>query len=77
MTQTIERTIPQSVIDGLSLDERLELMADIWNSLDEIVVAVTEEQRAEIDRRLATFHTDKFSAIPWEVAREEILKDLK
>jgi putative addiction module component (TIGR02574 family) len=42
----------------LSQQERLELIGELWDSLDPNAVPVTAAQKAEIDRRLATLDVD-------------------
>ena len=42
----------------LSQEERLELIEELWDSLTPAVVPLTEAQRAEINRRLATLDQD-------------------
>ncbi len=39
-------------IDKLSPAERLDLIGQLWDSLDEIDTPMTAAQRAELDRRL-------------------------
>ena len=41
-------------ITRLSPDERLALIAQLWDSLDDHQVQLTEAQEAELERRLAT-----------------------
>ena len=64
---------------SISLDELLKLpareRADIAHALleslseteQESEVMLTDEQKAELDRRLAEHEADPTSAIPWEV----------
>jgi putative addiction module component (TIGR02574 family) len=61
----------------LSLTERLQLVADIWDSIAEHPEAVplTATQQAEIERRLAEHRRDPSSAIPWEQVRAELFGD--
>jgi putative addiction module component (TIGR02574 family) len=40
-------------IDGLSPQERLDLIGRLWDSLDEEDLPLTPEQEAELDHRLA------------------------
>lgn len=58
-------------------DERAELALALWESLDdadrEAEFALTEDQRALLDRRLAEHLDDPDSAIPWE----QVLRSLK
>ena len=37
----------------LSIEERLDLIGEIWDSIDHDAVPLTEAQAAEIDRRVA------------------------
>lgn len=38
--------------------EKLDLIGEIWDSIDQETVALTDEQAAELDRRLATLDED-------------------
>ena len=57
----------------LPVDERAELAMALWESLDEsqreFELALTPEQSAELDRRLAEHVADPGSGIPWETVR--------
>ena len=60
-------------------DERRELIEDLWDSIHPPGSArpgepfvLTEEQKAELDRRLADYERDPSRAIPWEVVRERL-----
>ncbi|MDJ0863014.1 MAG: addiction module protein [Gammaproteobacteria bacterium] len=61
-------------IQDLSLDERLQLVEDIWNSIaaEQGVLPVTPEQREELDRRLEAYRLDKNRGIPAVEAIEKI-----
>ena len=58
----------------LPAEERLELAHDLLDSVpgagDDF--ELTDEQKAEIDRRIAEHERDPGSAIPWEVVRERL-----
>ena len=60
----------------LSIPERLELVEDIWESIaqDADVFPLSEEQRAELDRRLEAHQRDPESAIPWTEVRRELFE---
>ena len=70
----------------ISLDEllklppadRVEIALALWDSLDDTEVdallPLTEEQKAELDRRTAEHERDPDSAVPWEHVRRELLK---
>lgn len=38
--------------------EKLDLIGEIWDSIDQETIALTDEQAAELDRRLATLDED-------------------
>ncbi len=55
-------------------EERLELAHDLLESVPDADddFELTDEQKAEIDRRIAEHERDPGSAIPWEVVRERL-----
>jgi putative addiction module component (TIGR02574 family) len=55
-------------------EERLRLGYDLIESVPEADddFELTEEQKAEIERRMAEHERDPSSAIPWDVVREEL-----
>ena len=56
--------------------ERVEIALALWDSLEDgqldALVPLTEEQRAELDRRLAEHEKNPGSAIPWEQVRRDL-----
>lgn len=60
----------------LPVSERLQLVEDLWDSIAEVPEAIelSEEQRAELDRRLEAYHDDPESGSPWNEVKERILK---
>jgi putative addiction module component (TIGR02574 family) len=67
--------ISMSDLLSLSVAERLQLVEDLWDSIaDSPEIPLTEEQRQEIDRRLAEHDRNPESAIPWEEARARLLR---
>lgn len=58
----------------LSEAERIQLAQDLWDSIPEnsAILALTEEERAELTRRLAEHDRDPSTAIPWSEARERL-----
>lgn len=50
-------------ISKLTSDEKLRLMAQLWDSLSESEVALSAEQLAEIRRRLAATDADPASLV--------------
>ena len=66
-------------IEGLSPEERLDLLERLWDSLARTPaeVPVTPEQRAELDRRLAELdrdiHEGDALGVPWD----EVLRQIR
>lgn len=60
-------------IDQWSVDDRLRLIGEIWDSLDaNDVVIISEGHREELDRRLAAADADPEAGVPWEDAMERL-----
>lgn len=59
---------------NLSVPERIQLVEDIWDSIAEIPeeVGLSDEQKAELDRRLDAYHQNPDEGSPWEIVRERI-----
>jgi len=64
-------------IRKLSVAERIQLVADIWDSLvaegEGEALPVTEAQRRELDERLARAEADPGAGKPWEDVKERLL----
>ena len=60
----------------LTVAERIQLAEDLWDSLPEApeVLAVTDAQRDQLDRRLAAHSADPEAAVSWESLRQELLQ---
>ncbi|MBK8464636.1 MAG: addiction module protein [Chloracidobacterium sp.] len=56
----------------LPVDERLQLAENIWDSVEteQHSLALTPEQRAELNRRIEYHKKNPGEMIPWETARE-------
>ena len=57
--------------------ERVEIALALWDSLEDgeldALVPLTEDQKAELDRRLAEHERNPGSAIPWDQVRRDLL----
>ncbi|WP_043880679.1 addiction module protein [Azorhizobium caulinodans] len=63
--------MPALDIAQLTPRERLDLIAELWDSLAPEDVRLTPAQDAELARRMATFDADRADAVPWaEVERQ-------
>lgn len=53
----------------LTPPERLELISQLWDSLDNEHLPLTAAQRDELDRRLATLDADRREGRTWEALK--------
>ena len=69
---------PAIEIDALNIEERLELIESLWESLviDPSNVPVTDAQKKLLDERLAEIEAGDDAGAPWEEVRAGILKRL-
>jgi putative addiction module component (TIGR02574 family) len=65
---------PELDISSLMVEERLDLIERLWDSLAPVVdsMAIPEWQRVELDRRLDELDREGSAGIPWEEALEQI-----
>jgi putative addiction module component (TIGR02574 family) len=60
----------------LPMAERLELVQELWDSIaadcEREPYPLTEEQRQDLERRLAEADADPTGGAPWEEVRERI-----
>jgi putative addiction module component (TIGR02574 family) len=68
-------TNPLPEILKLSVSERIQLVEDIWDSIaaEPDAFPLTEEQRAELDRRLADAETNPGVGTPWSEVKARLL----
>ena len=59
-------------ITRLSRDERLALIAQLWDSLDDHQAQLTPAQQAELERRLATLDQNRAQSVTWETLKAEL-----
>jgi putative addiction module component (TIGR02574 family) len=59
-------------ISRLTPDERLVLIAQLWDSLADHEVQLTAAQQAELERRLATLDHDRTQSVTWETLKAEL-----
>jgi putative addiction module component (TIGR02574 family) len=56
----------------LSVAQRLELIGQLWDSLEHEALPLTEAQQLELDRRLATLDADRAEGVSWDALRAEL-----
>lgn len=64
----------QNEIGRLSAAEKVELIDALWESLEADVPALTDEQRAELDDRVARYQSNPSDVIPWEQVKAALFK---
>jgi putative addiction module component (TIGR02574 family) len=67
-------TLSPDDIKRLSVEERLELIGDLWDSIEDERLSLTAAQAAELDRRTATFDEDIKDAITWDEFRDKLAR---
>jgi putative addiction module component (TIGR02574 family) len=65
--------IADYALDQLSVEDRLTLAQQLWDSVAEEVkrLPLTRAQQQEVDRRLAAHRANPHAAIPWEQVEAE------
>ena len=68
------RTLTREEIARLSPDERLSLIGQLWDSLQDDQIPLPEAQRVELARRLSSLDQQRDKFITWEDLRAELAK---
>jgi putative addiction module component (TIGR02574 family) len=60
---------------SLSVEERIQLVEDIWDSIAVVpeAVSLSEEQKRELDRRLEAYQWNPDAGSPWNEVKGRIL----
>jgi putative addiction module component (TIGR02574 family) len=74
METTMGVSVKTLGIDRLNVDERLALVEEIWATIcaDAKTFPLTEEQRAELDRRVADDDSFPEDVVPWDEIKAEV-----
>jgi putative addiction module component (TIGR02574 family) len=69
--------IPIDELRRLPIPERLELLADLWDSIaaDSSELQLTPSQAEELDRRLAAHEAAPAEGVSWPELKAELKKD--
>jgi len=61
----------------MSIAERILLVEEVWDSIaaEPDAVPLTEEQRAELDRRLAACEKEPEAGAPWSEVKTRLLNE--
>jgi putative addiction module component (TIGR02574 family) len=72
-------SVPIQEILNLSVEKRLEVIEEIWDSIasDKEAIPLTSAQRRELDRRKTEHRADPSAATPWAEVRSRLQKRKK
>lgn len=61
-------------LDGLSVEDRLALIEQLWESLSSssAELPLTQAQRDELDRRLADYHANPEEGVSWDELKQSL-----
>lgn len=66
------KSLSRHEILQLTTAERLSLIGDLWDSLDDIDLTLPPAQANELQNRLDSFAADQLSAISWDELRAKL-----
>jgi putative addiction module component (TIGR02574 family) len=67
----MEFLTPDEIV-RLSPPERLALIAQLWDSLEDDQLPLTDAQRAELERRMASLDQDRNEGVTWAALKAEL-----
>jgi putative addiction module component (TIGR02574 family) len=77
-TKEMESNEMNPTLRGLPIEQRIRLVEDLWDSIaaDQGALLLTDEQRAELDRRLGAYEADGNPGRPANEAISDIRRSL-
>lgn len=64
--------LTRNELSRLTPPERLALISQLWDSLEDGQLPVSAAQKEELDRRLATLEADRREGVTWETVKAEL-----
>jgi putative addiction module component (TIGR02574 family) len=64
--------LTEDEIARLTPSERIALISQLWDSLEDQQLPLTAAQRTELDRRLASLDQDRREGTTWEALKTEL-----
>ena len=64
-------------IKRLSIDDRIQIVQAIWDSIASDPIDITKEQKAELSRRLVDHLENPSAVVPWETVKAQALSRIK
>lgn len=70
------KPLPVAEILELPVPERIRIVEAIWDSIAAVpeAVPVSDELKADLERRLSDFEANPEAGVPWEEVRERIVQ---
>lgn len=70
------KQLPFAELLELPVEDRIRLVELIWDSIAAVpeAIPVSDELKAELNRRLAEFEADPQAGSPWEEVRKRIVQ---
>jgi len=68
------KTISASDIAEMPMEQRIQLVEDIWDSIAELpeAVKIPHWHQLELERRLAAYHANPDEGSPWSEVKQRI-----
>ena len=73
-------TIKSLGIDSLSIDQKIRLVEDIWDNIathHAESLDLTDEQKTELDRRIADYESNPSNVISWEEVKASTIANFR
>jgi putative addiction module component (TIGR02574 family) len=69
------KTITATEIAGMPIQQRIQLVEDIWDSIAEMpeAVQIPEWHKKELEKRLEAYHANPEEGSPWQDVKKRIL----
>ena len=71
--QSMSGAMKKLGIDRLNVEQRLSLIDEIWESLDDASVPLTDAQRTELESRIADHEVNPQEVVSLEDVRKSVL----
>ena len=63
---------PAVDISSLTAEQKLRLIEELWDSLSDDEIPITEAQKQELERRLADLESNPDKVVPWDEVRRRL-----
>ena len=68
---------PAVDINSLTPEQKLRLIEELWDSLSDDDIPITEAQKQELERRLADLESNPDRVVPWDEVRRRLQDRVK